>query len=182
MFGNGTGFNPTNNSMDYQNDYNNLIDWGINKIGDYAPETWRTLSNEELRYLLEERTDASNLYCTAKINGVTGLVLLPDNWETPSGLNFKSGVYKPAEDTSIQTFTTDEWIKLAESGAVFMPCAGNRAGVDVKWVGVYGMYWCLYNDGYDGTSKEFLHIETEDVSIGLSPRNIGASVRLVRDL
>lgn len=182
LFGNGTGFNPTNNSMDYQNDYNNLIDWGINKIGDYAPETWRTLNNEELRYLLEERTDASNLYCTAKINGVTGLVLLPDNWETPSGLNFKSGVYKPAEDTSIQTFTTDEWIKLAESGAVFMPCAGNRAGVDVKWVGVYGMYWCLYDDGYDGTSKEYLHIGTENVSIGLSPRNIGASVRLVRDL
>ena len=182
LFGFGTGNNPTNVSMNYQDDYNNLIDWGVNKIGDYEPYTWRTLSNEELRYLLEERTDALNLYCTAEVNGIVGLILLPDNWEIPTGINLKPGVYKPTEKESFQSFTNEEWMKLAESGAVFMPCAGNRANTEVKYVGKYGMYWTFYDDGYNGTCMEFLHIESEDITMGLSPRNVGCSVRLVKTI
>ena len=181
LFGWGTGNNPTNTSYEYEN-YLTFVDWGVNKIGNDAPYTWRSLSNVELHYLIEERANASELYATARVCGIDGLILLPDNWEAPIGVNLKPGVFKPTEEKSFQSFTNEEWMKLSESGVVFLPVAGNRANTEVKYAGEYGMYWTFYDDGYDGTSMEFLFIEAEGVTIGLSPRNVGNSVRLVKDI
>ena len=185
LFGDGTGANPTNASMDDQNDYNTLVDWGVNWIGDDAPYTWRSLSMEEWYYLLALRANAKDKVGIAQVCGVNGLILLPDNWEAPMGVTFKAGGYEGSEVTtyaSFQSFTGDEWILLAGSGAVFLPAAGNRAGVNVNLVGQYGLYRGFYNDGYDGTSKEYLHMEAGNVSIGIAPRNLGGSVRLVKDV
>ena len=182
LFGFGTGNNPTNISMNYKDDYNYIVDWGVNKIGNDAPYTWRSLSNVELHYLIEERANASELYATARVCGIDGLILLPDNWEAPTGVNLKPGVFKPTEEKSFQSFTNEEWMKLSESGVVFLPVAGDRANTEVKYAGEDGLYWTFYDDGYDGTSMEFLHIEAEGVTIGLSPRNVANSVRLVKDI
>ncbi len=185
LFGDGTGANPTNASMDDQNDYNTLVDWGVNWIGDDAPYTWRSLSMEEWYYLLALRANAKDKLGIAQVCGVNGLILLPDNWEAPMGVTFKAGGYEASEVityASFQSFTGDEWILLAGSGAVFLPAAGNRAGVNVNLVGQYGLYRGFYNDGFDGTSKEYLHMEAGNVSIGIAPRNLGGSVRLVKDV
>lgn len=184
LFGNGTGAAPTNVSMDYQNDYNNLVDWGVNKIGPDAPYTWRSLTNEEWYYLIAQRPNANQLLGIAQICGVNGLVLLPDEWVCPEGVVFKAGGYEGPDEleyASYQSFNDSQWADLAESGAVFLPAAGNRAGTTVNYVGQIGVYWSFYDDGYTATSKEYLHIEPGAVSLGLSPRNVGASVRLVKD-
>ena len=185
LFGNGTGAAPTNVSMDYQNDYNNLVDWGVNKIGPDAPYTWRSLTNEEWYYLLAMRPNANQLIGIAQICGVNGLVLLPDEWVCPEGVVFKAGGYESSEKieyASYQSFNESQWFDLAESGAVFLPAAGNRAGTSVNFAGQLGIYWSFYDDGYTGTDKECLHIEAGNVSIGIAPRNLGASVRLVKEI
>ena len=72
--------------------------------------------------------------------------------------------------------------KMEQAGAVFLPAAGNRAGTSVNFAGQLGIYWSFYDDGYTGTDKEYLHIEAGNVSIGIAPRNLGASVRLVKEI
>ncbi len=181
LFGDGTGENPTNASMDYQNDYNTLVDWGVNWIGNDAPYTWRSLNNEEWNYLINLRDNADQLKGIAQINGVNGLLLMPDNWENTSGLVVKNGT--GSSYAAMQSFTNNEWVRLLETGVVFLPAAGLRAGVDVKYVGEIGFYRSFYNDGYDGTSKEYFHIcDDEKVDMSIAPRNLGGSVRLVKDV
>ena len=92
LFGWGTGNNPTNASTD-NNDYPTFVDWGVNKIGNYAPNTWRTLTYSEWYYLRFERPNHDKLIGVAQVNGVNGLILLPDNWTCPSGVTFKSGFH-----------------------------------------------------------------------------------------
>ena len=79
-------------------DYSGLfVDWGTNKIGNDAPNTWRTLSKDEWVYLLNIRTNASSLYGIAQVNGVNGLIILPDNWICPVGVTFKSDLHESEE-------------------------------------------------------------------------------------
>jgi hypothetical protein len=47
LFGWGTGDNPTNSSTD-NNDYQIFVDWGKNQIGNEIPNTWRTMTSDEL--------------------------------------------------------------------------------------------------------------------------------------
>ena len=76
------------------NDYSgSFVDWGTNKIGSDAPNTWRTLTYDEWKYLLNTRTNASSLKGVAQVNGVNGLIFLPDNWTCPAGVTFKSGFH-----------------------------------------------------------------------------------------
>ena len=181
-FGWGTGNNPTNSSKDY-NDYQTFVDWGTNQIGSDAPNTWRTLTYDEWKYLLNTRANASSLKGVAQVNGVNGLILLPDNWTCPAGVTFKSGFHS---NTGIdcyaayQTFTASEWSKLKSAGAVFLPAAGYRYGSGMGSVRRDGFYWSAtefisglaYYLGFDPDGAGMY----DDYSDG------GHSVRLVKDL
>lgn len=79
LFGWGTGNNPTLWSYDC-NDYNEFVDWGVNRICGDEPVVWRTLSAAEWRYLLVSRTNAPELRGSADIDGLFGMVVLPDDW------------------------------------------------------------------------------------------------------
>ena len=81
------GVSTSTSSSDYSGSF---VDWGTNQIGNDAPNTWRTLSSEEWNYLLNSRTNASSLKGIAQVNGVNGLILLPDNWTLPRGVKFTS--------------------------------------------------------------------------------------------
>lgn len=61
LFGWSTAENPTNISNDDADYPYSFIDWGINKIGSDAPNTWRTLTYDEWNYLLNTRRNASSL-------------------------------------------------------------------------------------------------------------------------
>ena len=181
LFGWGTGNNPTNASTDY-NDYQIFVDWGVNKIGNDAPNTWRTLTYDEWEYIINRRSNASNLKGVAQVNGVNGLILLPDGWTCPSGVTFKSGFhydYGTEYYAAYQTFSASEWTKLEVSGAVFLPAAGCRSGSDVDLVLYLGNYWPATE--YYSYNAYYLFFYSGAANMGNGYRNFGLSVRLVQD-
>ena len=181
LFAWGTGNNPTNASTDY-NDYQTFVDWGVNQIGSYAPNTWRTLTDNEWEYIINERSNASNLIGVAQVNGVNGLILLPDNWTCLSGVTFKSGFhedYGTAYYAAYQTFSASDWSKFEASGAVFLPAAGTRYGSDVYSVQYNGNYWSATE--YYGSGASYLLFISHGAGWNYEYRKYGLSVRLVQD-
>ena len=103
---------------------------------------WRTLTNAEWVYLLNTRTNASAKRGTGNINGVGGLIILPDSWALPSGCSFTSGVSSSGyNDWTRNSYTLFQWTQMEAAGAVFLPAAGQRHYTDVYDVGSYGYYW-----------------------------------------
>ena len=166
------------------NDYSgSFVDWGTNKIGNDAPNTWRTLTYVEWNYLQYDRTNANDLCAVAQVNGVNGLILLPDNWTCPAGVTFKSGFhssYGADYYAAYQTFTADQWSKLESAGAVFLPAAGLRYGSSVGIVRNYGYYWSATEDSSYGAHA--LGFRSDYAEMGRNFRHRGKSVRLVKDL
>ena len=166
------------------NDYSgSFVDWGTNKIGNDAPNNWRTLSYDEWSYLLNTRTNASDLRGVAQVNGVNGLIFLPDNWTCPAGVTFKSGFhssYGVEYYAAYQTFTADQWSKLEAAGAVFLPAAGYRNGSNVYNVQNHGFYWSATED-YSSSAFSLL-FSSGGASMRGYHRSFGLSVRLVKDL
>ena len=181
LFGWGTGNNPTNASTD-DNDYQTFVDWGVNKIGSWALNSWRTLTYEEWNYIINERSNASNLIGVAQVNGVNGLILLPDDWTCPSGVTFKSG-FDDDDCTecyaNYQTFSKSDWSKLEASGAVFFPAAGFRYGSGVHGVQNYGYYWSATEVDSDDAGS--LLFASHEANVYGNLRYYGHSVRLVQD-
>jgi hypothetical protein len=175
------GVSTSVGSGDYSGSF---VDWGTNKIGSDAPNTWRTLASYEWGYLLNYRPNARSLKGVAQVNGVNGLILLPDNWTCPSGVTFKSGFhssYGTEYYAAYQTFTAAEWSKLESAGAVFLPASGYRCyGSYVRNVQDRGYYWsATVNDSYDAACLYFSEIGAR---MNFSGRFYGQSVRLVKDL
>ncbi len=175
LFGWGTGNNPTNNSTRYK-DYSAFVDWGVNEISSYAPNTWRTLTSDEWEYIIDKRSNADKLKGMAQVNGVNGLILLPDSLSLlPDSLIFPAGV----TFTAYYALSTSEWEKLESSGAVFLPAAGRRNGSDVSFVQSGGYYWsATENESYYASR---LHLNSAEAYMLYGYRNYGQSVRLVKD-
>lgn len=126
------GVSISDKDEDYSGDF---VDWGINKIGNDVPNTWRTLTSKEWGYLFSKRPNAQNLFAYATINGMKGVILLPDNWSTPNGLTFIPSTTKDlfwveewqCYDTDNancfyhNTYTLDQWGKMEQAGAIFFP-------------------------------------------------------------
>ena len=180
------GISTSTSYSDYAGDF---VDWGTNTIGTNAPNTYRTLTQDEWYYLLNTRPNASEKQGIARIqlsetDYANGLILLPDSWTCPTDVTFKSGF---ASDWSIeayatyQTFTLAEWQKLEAAGAVFLPASGYRDGSSMSNVQYYGDYRsATANDSSSACSHRFnsngAHARNGD------NRTYGQAVRLVRDL
>ena len=149
LFGWGTGNNPTLTSS-YSDDYYYFSDWGKNKIGDEDAYTWRTMTSDEWKYLLKERKNYSSLQGIAEVDGVNGLILLPDGWICPRKITFVSG-------TSNQSFDAKQWKKLEDTGAVFLPAAGMRSKsgsyIYCDDIGNKGYYWS--STSYDNSNYRY---------------------------
>ena len=171
-------------TSEYSSDYSgSFVDWGTNKIGNDAPNTWRTLTYEEWSYLLFNRTNANDLVGVAQVNGVNGLVFLPDNWTCPAGITFNSGFhseYGVDYYATYQTFTADQWSKLEAAGAVFLPAAGRRSGSNVFNVQYVGYCWSATEN--NSNYAYFLCFLSGEASLDGLTRYDGRSVRLVKDL
>ena len=185
LFGWGTGDNPTNNSSNYD-DYPTFVDWGVNQIGSYAPNTWRTLTNEEWEYIIKGRYNAEELVGVAQVNGVNGLILLPDGWTCPDDVTFKPGFHENDGKeyyAEHQTFSASEWSILESSGAVFIPAAGFRnydGNSNVSGVGSISCYWNFPPIGYE--YEYFLFFHSDEVGVDYDSRCYGFSVRLVKNI
>ena len=174
------GVSTSQSSNDYSGSF---VDWGTNKIGNDVPNTWRTLSYDEWYYLRWERPNYSELCGVAQVNGVNGLIFLPDNWTCPAGVTFKSGYhssYGVDYYAAYQTFTAEQWSKLESAGAVFLPASGLRFGSDVNYVQYYGYYWSA-TESYGG-SAYCLNFLSDEAGVSFINCYFGHSVRLVKDL
>ena len=163
-------------------DQTGLAEWGANAIsnGGNVRGQWRTLTKDECFYLLHERTTPSGVrYAKASLQGVLGLVLVPDDWSNSTYTFVNAN--NPTAYYSDNQFTREEWLRVLEpNGAVFLPAAGFRGGIYLN-AGDYGYYWTSSAENeYFSFCLGFCQTE---VSYNFShhPRSRGFSVRLVRD-
>ena len=197
LFGWGTsGYNnkypymTSTTSADYGNGNSNIsgtnYDWGVyNAIYNPktsttdAPGTWRTLTNAEWTYLIDTRSTTSGIrYAKATVNGVPGMIIVPDNWSTSTYALNSTNTTGAAFTTNV--ITSAQWTTLENAGCAFLPAAGSRYGTSVFNVGSYGYYWS--GTYYDSDRAYGLYFGSGgvDPSYGSYYRCHGRSVRLVR--
>lgn len=171
----GYGYGPTNGTnynYSLTGDYANS-DWGVyNDITNGgAAGTWRTPTSYEWSNVVLGRTDASNKRGFGSVDGVNGLILLPDVWESPYVAN---------------SYTTAQWTLMEANGAVFLPAAGYREGgfYHDKYNGYQsGCYWSSDGgDQYSVGNAYFINFNTSKTIFPLDPKKYGCSVRLVRNI
>ena len=127
LFGYGTGDDPTKHSL-LNSQYNDWHEWGTHSIVNSGKpgntSWWQTLTHSEWEYLLKERTDYASKLGMATVNGVKGLVILPD-CSTTTILTYSNHA-----QWNNNTYTTAQWKAAEAGGAIFLPCAGYRNGTD----------------------------------------------------
>ncbi|MBP5477244.1 MAG: hypothetical protein J6Y00_06120, partial [Paludibacteraceae bacterium] len=176
------GCSETNNlTGDYAN-----ADWGIyNRIGDDAPGTWRTLTGDEWNYLISARPDAVSKCGASKVNGMTGLVILPDDFTLPTGCGFTPGKTTASDwddwtcVAATNIYTAEQWQLMELNGAVFLPCAGYRKGTKLSRTGMSG--YCWSSTAYDANNAYRLDFSPVNLNAGFNSRCFARSVRLVKD-
>lgn len=181
----GSNGNPLNISAESE-DYS----WSefTDPLDDYSD--WRTLSDAEWTYLIGSRPNAGTKYGWATVNGVQGVVILPENWELPTGSSFTSG------SNSNNTYDSEQWSVMENAGALFLPAAGNRTvttetttegeppttitttTINVNNAGSNGYYWTFTADSH----KYFGFNSSENTNNTTEDPTFGCSVRLVRDI
>ncbi len=163
----------------------NFYDWGntiIQNGGTNSGCLWRTLSYDELKYILKTRS-ASTISGKANArflmvhfpgdsgnNGkihVAGVVLFPDNFVLPSlakttitntAVNMSSTHGAEFSWEPVATLDWDDWAKMEAAGAVFLPNAGSRVGTEVKLFDYkdkypWGGYWTSTKGINDNTGN-----------------------------
>jgi hypothetical protein len=178
------GISTSMNTADYQG---NFVDWGTNAISGDAPGTWRTLSVDEWDYLFNKRQNAKQLYSKGNVDGLRGMILLPDDWELPSGLHFTAQPTNLTMKLDINTYTQAEWQRMEEAGAVFFCPTGRRDQTTIGYLDYYGCYWSRSRTA-DGIHTRHMYfnysyqIFTTDYQSGeQSYGTNGRAVRLVHD-
>lgn len=178
LYGWGTGNNPINVGPDYT--FTNYSEWGNNAIsnGGNISGMWFTLSASELQYIFYFRnTSSGKRYARAIVNGVNGIILLPDTW--------RDDIYSLNDtDTNNSFFTSNtinesDWMSTFEAnGAIFMPVTGRRQDHALNgYMDTYCNYWTRTRDG---TASSYLNIENNNMCVCCPyARNYGMAVRLV---
>ena len=175
------GKENANVSPDYDG-WIDLFDWetGNNPnnpiVGGEECRHWRLLDQNEWGYLCYERETESGIrFAKAKVHGVNGLVIVPDDWD---GSDY--GFSNADEEQSFfgdNIISDEQWEVLEEIGVVFLPAAGYHCD-GVHDVRKHGTYWTSSPMGMEG-AMHFVFSEKDFFTDELD-RFYGCSVRLVR--
>lgn len=177
--------------------FTNANDFKVNVDGEDQTD-WRTLSKDEWGYLFgmelssvfyapKDDHPRAGKFGLATVNSRTGLVLLPDSWNLPSGCSFTAtaldGDYNvtDGEGFALNTYTLDQWSLMESAGAVFLPAAGYNDESYIGSVGVEGRYWSssAYNNSYQAYEVSFIsNLVCPD---NYDMRYYGRSVRLITE-
>lgn len=195
---------PYSNSLNYEYFHDGDIagtdyDWGeYNTIANHnhpdAAGTWRTMTKDEWDYLVGTRSTstvagvANARYVMATVNGVAGVILFPDQFVMPEGVNFMSAeqINQPAA-YSYNQFAASEWEKMAKNGCVFLPAAGCKLAAynQMISVGYLCVYWTASLGTYESTigftayQQQFSPYMAETGVVGI---HYARPVRLVKDV
>ncbi len=179
LFGWGTGDDPSR-SVDTGSYYPSFVDWGNNPIKDATGKYtsgWRTLTYEEWNYVINDRPNAAKLRCSAQIDGVPGMLLLPDTWSLGEVRHDFSANYSDTIFTTTDPSNTD-WQKFEAAGAVFLPAAGVRVNSRIYGAGEYGRYWTSTENLFTGA---FFFGFMQDNDYATGQRQWGFAVRLAKE-
>jgi len=149
---------------------------------------WRGMTKAELESICNTRTKANALRARATImgtglaQGITGVILLPDNfgdnpgftltdgqWIFPYGYTLKTAMSSPTGGSfADNTMTKYQWAILQYLGAVFLPAAG-RAGAEHIYIGeslgsLY--YWTSYYYQQSGDEHKAYYAVGKDLLPG----------------
>ena len=181
-------------------------DWGVyNAIsnGGNTPNIWRTLTGEEWKYLASRYKDGRSLCIPAKVDGTTGLLLLPDDWDFNNGITLSWGEEDATTNYSINIIKKEQWSQIESLGGVFLPSAGivqygRTFDADdlgyTNWID--GSYWgSTQYDKYMYSWGVLIYVKSVEPYEDPNPyiydigpkqdgirRHVGCSVRLVRDV
>ena len=155
---------------------------------------YRMLSVNEWYYLFKTRPNAEKLFAHARINDTNGVLLLPDNWQTPDGINltpsvqmgmeWKDGTYSHQNNNfngyeKNNKYNTAQWETLEFAGAVFLPAAGS-AEYQLGYVNKCGFYWS--STGAGGEASYLLFRQDALFPTHLYDDNVYLSIRPVREI
>ena len=164
-------------------DQTGKADWGYNAIvngGNQENSGWRTLTNEEWGYVFDQRTTSSGIrYAKATVNSITGVILLPDNWNISlyalNETNNNGNV-----EYSINNITLEDWNNIFEAnGAVLLPAAGGRSNTTINGVNSKGRYWSSSRDGNNTAYGVYFVVTKVTPQDPALYRAYGRNVRLV---
>ncbi|MBO6026088.1 MAG: carboxypeptidase regulatory-like domain-containing protein [Bacteroidales bacterium] len=156
-------------------------DWGVyNNIsnGGDTPNFWRTPTGDDFSYVFYTRSTASGIrYAKACVNGVNGILLLPDDWNT--SYYTLSNTNDEYAGFSSNVITTGQWSALEQYGVVFLPAAGTRFGTSYGELNQVGGYWSSTHHSYDNAYS--IGFNDEGLSFFPCSRDRARSVRLIRN-
>lgn len=186
LFGWGTwtkGKNPATSS-NITEDYTWSEDDFSGTVSNNPNTGWRTLTQAEWDYLLNTRSTTSGIrYAKAIVNGVKGVVVLPDDWL--SSIYYLGNTNYPGS-SYYNTITLSNWTdKLEANGAIFLPCGGFRSGTTIyEYSNEVGNYWSSspYNEEGYARYFGFTGAVLDPSTSSYNPKYGGYSVRLVRDV
>ena len=158
-------------------------DWAVvaNDANLGGHNDWHTPTYAEWDYLFNTRTNASEKYGHGQIGNYNGVIILPDVWVLPDGLSFTAGQHAYSDNV----YTLDEWAKMEENGAVFLPAAGYRTtATKFNYINKRARYWSSTSpkEGLDNASITAYTLFINENTLGQNnyKRHYGYSVRLVR--
>ena len=163
---------------------NGQAEWGYNAIsngGNQENIGWHTLIPARWEYLFNTRTTSSGIrYAKAQVNGVNGMIMLPDDWNTSYYTLNSTNTANAKYNTNV--ISLENWNNVLEPhGAVFLPDAGVRVGTTI-YTNV-SCYWTS-DQYYTYQNKDQccnLWMHNTGFSFATMERYKGASVRLVID-
>lgn len=88
---------------------------------------WKTPSKEEL-------TSIMSSYAYARVEGKNGIVVLPDNWQSPVGITLSASTNR---SYASHIYTSAQWEVLENAGANFLPAAGYDGASEANMTGRY---------------------------------------------
>lgn len=163
-------------------------DWGVyNAIsnGGNQPGLWRTLTSDEWEYVIKSREGSR--FCKATVNGVKGLILIPDGWNN-SAYELKS-INSTGAGFDANIINQSTWENTcASAGLVFLPQTGKRVcnGMGDHYVVSldlsegYGLYWS--STAKTETTAYQYNFHSGNVNLDGGLRYQGLAVRLVQDV
>ena len=184
-----------------------FTDFSTYKNLDGDLHTWRILSNDEWDYLIRQREQFWGLGTIKFENNevVYGLILVPDKWKTPVSVSFTptintdwmfndANVFMRYENKVLDVgggyghniYTFNDWKKMQNNGAIFLPAAGyakSEADANVtspNWQGSYMTSTLLPPAAFSGYILDFDNWALQTKTLMKSYWYV--SVRLVRDV
>lgn len=168
----GTGDRPETFTK-FSTDFTDYQEWGRNSIVNGGDNQWRTLTSNEWYYLLNKREEAKARFTLATVNGVAGMLILPDNLKLPLKNRFIAG--KDGTKASDNKYTAAQWKKMEEKGCIFLPATGYSDNGKVSKAESAGNYWTASSGTAVSFGKDYIYARST------TPNNRGCAVRLVRE-